>query len=95
MGSMVGFDNIRGIRKFVGHNPFVFFIGESFPGYKVFNFSSLFSRSKNLFYLLFFYSVNDVRRWRRRNLLRGKLCCMVRMEKTFMEDWVDSMSFGI
>jgi len=90
MGSVVGLDNVRGVGKFVGRDPFIFFIRKSFPGYEVFNFSSMFSRGKDFLYLLFFYFINDVRRWRRRNLLRGELDCMVWMEKTFMEDWVDS-----
>jgi len=55
----------------------------------------MFSRGKDLFYLLFFYSINNVRRWRRRNLLRGELGCMIRVKKTFVEDQVDSMPFGI
>jgi len=95
MGLMIGFDNIRGIGKFVSHDPFIFFVGESFPGYEVLDFSSTFPRGKNLFYFLFFYSVNNVRRWRWRNLLRGELGCVIRVEETFVEDWMDSMPFGI
>jgi len=56
----------------------------------------MFSGSKNFFNLLFLYSVDDVRRWRRRrNLLRGELGCVIRVEKTFVEDWMDSMPLGI
>ena len=95
MGLVVGLDNVWGIGEFVSHNPFVFFVRESFPGYEVLNFSSSFSRGKNVFYFLFFYSINDVRRWRRRNLLRRELSCMVRVEETFVEDQVNSMPFGI
>jgi len=95
MGLMISFDNIWGIGELVSHDPFVFFVWESFPGYEILNLSSMFSRSKNLFYFLFFNSVNDVRRWRWRNLLRGELCCMVWVKETFVEDWMDSTPFGI
>jgi len=95
MGSVVGFDSVWSVRQLVCRDPFVFFVRESFPGYKVFNFSLTFSGGENLVYLLFFHSVNDVRRWRRRNLLRGKLGCVIRVEETFVEDWMDSTSFGI
>ena len=95
MESVIGFNKIRGIGEFISHDPFVLFIGKSFPGYEVFKFSSTFSRSENFFNLLFFYSVNDIRRWWRRDFLGMKLCCMVRVEKAFMEDQMDSMPLGI
>jgi len=95
MGSVIGFDNLWSVRKFVSHNPFIFLVWESFPGYKVLNLSSTFSRGENLFYFLFFYSVDDVRRWRRRNFLRRELGCVIGVEKTFMEDQVNFSPFGI
>jgi len=95
MGLVIGFDSVWSIRQLVSHNPFVFFVGKSFPGYEVFDLSSTFSRGKYLFNFLFFYSIYDVRRWRRRNLLRGELRCVIRMEETFMEDQMDSSPFRI
>jgi len=86
MGSVIGFDNIRGIGEFVSHDSFVLFIGKSFPRYKVFDLSLAFSRGENFFNLMLFYSINDIRRWRRRNLLRGELGYVIRMKETFMED---------
>jgi len=95
MGSVIGFNDVGSNGEFVCYNPFIFFIEKSFPGHKVFKFSTMFSRSENLFNFLFFYSVDDVRRWRGRNLLRRELCYIVRMKKTFVEDQMDFSPLGI